>query len=173
MGNKNVRKLAGTAASVGGMALLGGLAAKAIQNWQNPPLSNKSDSSTSLTEINNKTCGTDDFKLTLIKAMVAAAKSDGHIDSIEQEKIFRQSENLALSSEEKAFLFDLISRPIEIEEICSNLKTVEQKAEIYLASKIVCQDLSLEESKHLANLAEGLELPKDLIKNLDQQASAG
>ena len=38
--------------------------------------------------------------------MIAAAKSDGHVDATEQANIFAQLDKLALSAEEKAFVLD-------------------------------------------------------------------
>lgn len=172
MGNKNVKKLAGTAASVGGMALLGGMAAKAFQNWQNQ--NSQSKESSLLTQDNTRS-DQDERELSIIKAMVAAAKADGHIDAAEQDRIFKQAQDYNLSSEEKALIFDLISKPSNISEICSSAKTIEHKAELYLASRLVCsagnsEQQNPEEQKYLASLAESLNLPSELVKKLDQQA---
>ena len=90
MNNKSSRKFAGTAAKYGGAAVLGGLAFKAYKTWQ---LNNYDQQSA--TDRFNK-AGTDDnkpyashdvapdYELKLIKAMIASAKADGHIDSDEQ-----------------------------------------------------------------------------------------
>lgn len=171
MGNKGVAKFAGTAASVGGMALLGGMAMKAFQNWQNQKSSHPTNSINPEVDQKFSSNPSDNFQLeiAIIKAMVGAAKADGHIDSTETAKIFKQAQDYALNSEEKALIFDLISRPISIEEISSSLKTIEHRAEVYLASKIACGADSAPEKQYLANLAEGLALPPDLVSQLDRQ----
>jgi uncharacterized membrane protein YebE (DUF533 family) len=174
IGNKGVKKLAGTAASVGGMALLGGLAVKAFQTWQQqskqPVIQGSSDSIPQSFLVN--TNGKDQLEMIMIKAMVAAAKSDGHLDGAEQEKIFKQAKDYDLTNEEKALMFDLISKPIGLQEICSSVSSIEHKAEVYLASKIVCGGDHPDERKYLAQLAEGLHLPQELVQQLDQQVAA-
>ena len=90
IGNKSARKMAKKAAGYGGAAVLGGLAYKAYQNWQQNSAAG-----------GGAPAGTGDFQqdsieppesqqpvseMTIIKAMIAAAKSDGHIDAQEQER---------------------------------------------------------------------------------------
>ena len=167
MTNKTARKIAGSAATVGGAALLGGLAYKAYKNWQynsvnaaaNEPHDFKPDDSLQ-----------PDFQLTLIKAMIAAAKADGHINEVEQQRIFRAIYQMDLSPETKGLVFDLLRRPIEIDEVAIGITNLEHKSEIYLASCLVLDPDHPSEQIHLAQLASALQLPDGLAAHLRLQA---
>jgi hypothetical protein len=47
-----------------------------------------------------------DFQLVLIKAMIAAAKADGHINNEEQQRIFNAVDTIQLSYEVKGLVFE-------------------------------------------------------------------
>jgi uncharacterized membrane protein YebE (DUF533 family) len=174
--SKSARKLAGTAATYGGAALLGGLAYKAFKNWQQnnsrqvashtgaQHLMLKNDSAFS-----NVTLSTE-FQLTLIKAMIAAAKTDGHIDELEQQRIYKAVEQMDLPMETKGVLFDLLRKPISIEELAKGVVNMEQRSELYLASCLVINPDHPAEQSYLDQLALALQLPKDLAQQLQWQA---
>lgn len=174
VGSKKGRKFAGKAATVGGAALIGGIAFKAYKNWQQnnqqsslqsttPPLHYSGDQATS-TEISQ------DFQLTLIKAMIAAAKSDGHIDEVEQKRIFDAVEQMSLSSEIKGLVFDLLRQPIYVEELAHGAQGMEQKSEVYLASCLTIDLDNPAEHSYLNKLASALGLPLDLAEQIKSQA---
>ena len=54
------------------------------------------------------------FELALVRAMVGAAKADGHIDAAEQRRLFAEVERLGLDAEAKAYVFDLLTRDVDI-----------------------------------------------------------
>ncbi len=177
MSNKSARKFAGKAAGYGGAALLGGLAYSAYKNWQqnsgqtgaafagqqNPAIPNKSDF------VSEDTLSPG-FQLTLVKAMIAAAKADGHIDSEEQARIFKAVEQMELTAEMKGLVFDLLRQPITVEELAGGLQGMEQKTELYLASCLVIDPDHPSEKAHLEQLAQALQLPPDLALQLQWQA---
>jgi uncharacterized membrane protein YebE (DUF533 family) len=167
LGNKPVRKFAGTAATYGGAALLGGLAYKAYKNWQHgrydqSPIYENSFSSPEIMS--------PDYQLTLIKAMIAAARANGQIDEIEQQRIFDAIHKMDLSTELKALLFDLLSQPITVSELALGAITLEQKTELYLVSCLIIDPDHPAERAHLAELAEVLNLPAGLVEQLHMQA---
>jgi len=167
LGNKSARKFTGTAATYGGAALVGGLAYKAYKNWQH----GKQDESP--IEENSFTSAeimSPDYQLMLIKAMIAAAKADGHIDAIEQQRIFDAIEKMDLPTELKALIFDLLSKPIAVSEIAQGAINIEQKTELYLVSCMVIDSDHPTERTHLAELAEALNLPNSLVEQLHMQA---
>ena len=177
MGNKSARKFAGKAAGYGGAALIGGLAYKAYQNWQqgnsqpgsaaagkhSPAIAHESDfvANTTLTA---------EFQLALVKAMIAAAKADGHIDATEQARIFTAIEQMQLTAETKGTVFDLLSQPIAINDLARDCRSLEQKTELYLASCLVIDPDHPAERMHLEQLAQALQLPPELAQQLQQQA---
>jgi uncharacterized membrane protein YebE (DUF533 family) len=173
VGNKKSRKFAGKAATVGGAALIGGIAFKAYKNWQQ---NNQQSSAQNLSQgsySNVETSNADisqEFQLTLIKAMIGAAKSDGHIDEEEQKRIFDAVEQMSLSSEMKGLVFDLLRQPIYVEELAHGAKNMDQKSEVYLAS---CLAIDLDNSAeyiYLNKLASALGLPLDLSEQIKLQA---
>jgi uncharacterized membrane protein YebE (DUF533 family) len=177
IGNKSARKFAGKAATYGGSALIGGLAYKAFQNWKQ----NSSDQTGMPTGSNSMTLPDEQafmsgevmqpaFELTLIKAMIAAAKADGHIDSNEQQRIFNAVGQMGLSSEMKGMVFDLLQQQITVEELANNIEKVEQKSELYLASCLAINSDHPSEQEHLDHLAAALELPQALTHELQWQA---
>jgi uncharacterized membrane protein YebE (DUF533 family) len=186
VGSKKGRKFAGKAATVGGAALIGGIAFKAYKNWQqnNQPLSDVNSgqitehipgqspapqfqyngNQVSAPEISQE------FQLTLIKAMIGAAKSDGHIDEIEQKRIFDALGKMSLSNEMKGLVFDLLRQPIYIEELAHNAQNMEQKSEVYLVSCLAIDLDNTCEHNYLDKLATALGLPLDLAEQIKSQA---
>jgi len=167
MGSKKARKYAGKAATIGGAAMLGGAAFKLYKNWQqnnaqqtpiSEPMPNTMASSS-----------TDDYQLTLIKAMIAAAKADGHIDQDEQSKIFDAVETMALPADQKGLIFDMLNKPVTVMDIARGLSNDEQKTEVYMVSCMVGDIDHPAERKHLDELAMVLSLPDDLKRNIEAQ----
>ena len=97
LGTGTGRAVTGSALKLGGLAAIGGLAYKAYQNYQ----AGKQPTVTTLPA--KPSCcrrprtrgfhparapqGEGEFALTLVRAMIAAAKADGHIDDAERRKI--------------------------------------------------------------------------------------
>ena len=167
IGNKSARKFAGTAATYGGAALLGGLAYKAYKNWQQ-----SKDHQTTIHENSFSSAETlsTDFQLTLLKAMIAAAQADGHIDAAEQQRIFNSMEQMELSTEMKAIMFDLLRQPISVNELADAAISIEQKTELYLVSCLIVDPNQAKDKAHLAELASALALPPGLTQQLELQA---
>lgn len=166
MTSKSARKVAGTAATFGGTALLGGLAYKAYRNWQSSqqeqmPVSENSFTSQDLLQA--------DFQLTLIKAMIGAARADGLIDATEHKRIFDTVFEMNLDSETKALVLDLVRQPVTIREIAAGAETVEQKTEVYLVSCMIIDIDHPGERDWLNNLAYALGLPPELAAQLEHQ----
>ena len=111
-----------------------------------------------------------DFQLILIKAMIGAAKSDGHIDAIEQKRIFDAVQQMSLSNEVKSLVFDLLRQPIYIEELAHGARNIEQKSEVYLASCLAIDLDTTLEHNYLSKLATALGLPLDLAEQIKSQA---
>src|SRR5690606_31563897 len=97
LGTGTGRQLTGTAVRLGGLAAIGGLAYKAYQNYKNggQPASAGTAGEPELlpppagTDFHPATApqGEGEFALTLVRAMIAAAKADGHIDDEERKRI--------------------------------------------------------------------------------------
>jgi uncharacterized membrane protein YebE (DUF533 family) len=179
MGSKGGKKLASGALQLGGAAVLGGLAYKAYQTWQ----ANKGAQSTvptgDLKDITPKAEGTpflpapqaarDDLSLSLLRAMIAAAKSDGHIDAEEQRRIFDKIDQLQLDTEAKAFVIDELRKPLDVDAVVKGAKSPEAAIEIYAASALAIDPDDPAEQAYLAMLASRLKLDPGLKLSVEQE----
>lgn len=181
LGSKKGRKVAATAASYGGMALVAGLAYKAYSNYkqekQPTPVQPSVQSETipqlpqnSAFQIENKG-GINSFGATLISAMIAAAKADGQIDGDELQTIFAKIEELGLDTEEKTFLFDQLKRPLDIDTLVAATTTQEQAVEVYVASLMAIEADTPAEQAYLSMLAARLNLEQDLVNHIHNTLS--
>jgi uncharacterized membrane protein YebE (DUF533 family) len=177
VGGKGMRRMAGGVLGYGGAAALGALALKAYQNYQQ----NKSPEPVTLTpeqfaqlspqslpDAQPAADGTP-FQLVLVRAMVGAAKADGHVDATEQQRLFSEVERLGLDAETKAYVFDLLAAPMDMASITNAVATPEQGAEIYLASRLAIDPDVPAERAYLDALAARLKLPAGLRSQLDAQ----
>jgi uncharacterized membrane protein YebE (DUF533 family) len=185
LGGKGMGKMAGGALKYGGAAALGALALKAYQNYQAKKQGAGSMAApVSLTPEQFAELSPDSlphaqpaadggpFQLVLIRAMVGAAKADGHVDAAEQQRLFGEVERMELDAEAKAFVFDLLHQPVDINAITSAVATPEQGAEVYLASRMAIDPDVPAERAYLDALASRLKLPAELRSQLDAQVAA-
>lgn len=112
------------------------------------------------------------LQITLIKAMIATANADGHIDKDEQANIFEAVNRLDLDPSDKALVFDTLQNPPSVSQIASMSNGLEQASEIYLASRLAIDPDNEDEHKYLTNLVMMLQLPDDLIAHLEDQLRA-
>jgi uncharacterized membrane protein YebE (DUF533 family) len=178
LGGKGLKKMAGGALGYGGAAVVGALALQAYQKYQQQ----KGAGTVSLTPEQFANLSPDalphaqpasdgsPFQLVLVRAMVGAAKADGHVDAEEQQRLFSEVERLGLDSEAKAFVFDLLSQPVDLASVTNAVATPEQGAEVYLASRMAINPDVPAERAYLDALAARLKLPAELRSQLERQA---
>jgi uncharacterized membrane protein YebE (DUF533 family) len=166
-----VRKLAGNALGYGGAAALGALALQAYQNYQQKQQGGGAAilddlDSTALPHTRPAADGSP-FELVLVRAMVGAAKADGHIDATEQKRLFAEVERLGLDADAKAYVFDLLTHDVDLDSIARAASTPEQGAEAYLAARLAIDADQPAERAYLDSLAARLKLPDELRATLD------
>jgi len=181
LGSKKMKKMGGNVLAYGGAAVLGGFAYKAWQNYQSnkqpaptsapveilPPPTDSPFNATITLAADGKP-----FALALVRATLAAAKADGHIDDTEQTSLFQRIENLGLDAEAKAFVFDELSRPTDLNAIAALPRGPEQAAEIWLVSRLAIDPDDVREKAYLSALSAKLNLPPQLLEHLESQADA-
>jgi uncharacterized membrane protein YebE (DUF533 family) len=181
LGNKKVRKMAGGVVGYGGAAALGALALKAYQNWQqgrpasSAPVATQGDLQIADQRFRPDAMpavGGEPFPLVLVRAMIGAAKADGHIDAEEHKQLFERVGQLGLDAEAKAYVFDALSKPVDLNTLAGAAQTEEQAAEIYLASRLAIDPDQPAEKSYLEALAHRLKLPAELVAHLDRQVEA-
>ena len=183
LGTKKGRKLGGKALKYGGMAAVGGLAYKAYSDWQagksvaqtppaDPVALPKPPADSGFDPDHDTGADGDDFRLVLMRAMISAANSDGHIDADEHRRIREQIETLGLGAAEKAALFDYFSTPADPVALARMARTDEQRAEIYMASALAIDPDTPEEQMYLDKLARELPIAQGLQGHLDLEVAA-
>ena len=182
LGGKTSKKMAQGAVKFGGTAALAGLAYKVYNDWQaskaaapvetaQPPMKDitpKPEGTPFLPSIPKQR---DEMSLSILRAMIAAAKADGHIDAVEQQKIFSRLDGMDLGMEEKAFVMDELRKPLDIDSVVAAAKTPELAIEIYAASFIAIDPDDPAEQAYLAMLASRLKLDPGLKHSIEIETS--
>jgi uncharacterized membrane protein YebE (DUF533 family) len=184
LGSKTGRKLGKSAVKLGSMAALGSLAWRAYNDWKanaeqpGAPQVGQQPASTALGRDPEGTAflpapksERDDLSLTLMRAMIAAAKADGHLDGEEQRRIFARIGELDLDSDDKAFLMDELRAPLDIDAVVRGATSPEVAAEIYTVSRLAIDPDHNAEKAYLTMLASRLNLADDLVTRIDAEVA--
>ena len=110
------------------------------------------------------------LSLGLLRAMIAAAKSDGHIDAAEQQKIFGKLDDLDLDTEAKAWVMDELRKPLNIDSVVDASTSPEVAVEIYAASFLAIDPDDPAEQAYLAMLASRLKLDPGLKTAIEDES---
>lgn len=184
LGNKKARKMGGKVLTYGGMAAAAGLAYKAYTHYRDDRQTSNAAASVDPVEAaaaplpdpafdpaqaRDATGG--DVRLLLLRAMIMAAKADGHIDAKEQETIRGEIDRLSLGAQEKGFLFDLMGQPADPLALARDARDEAQASEIYLVSLLAVDVDTPEERRYLERLGDALRLPDGLRQELTLQVA--
>jgi uncharacterized membrane protein YebE (DUF533 family) len=182
LGTKTGREFGGEALKLGGMAAVGALAYKAYRDWQagkEVPAAPPAQPSVPMLPAPSGTpfnpsseSGRQKLARHLLRAMIAAAKSDGHVDAQEQARIFAEMDKLPLAADDKAFVMDELRAKLDIDAVAGAADTPEEAAEIYIASLLAIDVDNAAERGYLAMLAARLKLDDALVAHLQQTAAA-
>jgi len=173
LGTQTGRGLAMSAAKIGALALIGGLAYKAYQNYQSGrPLITGAHPA----EVAPPGSGfepqalTNQSATTYIRAMIAAANADGRIDDSEKQRIFGALKQGGLEAEAEAFLKHELAMPASIDELAAAVASPEEAAQVYTAARIAIEPDTAGENAFLAALANRLGIDRDLATFIDNEA---
>jgi uncharacterized membrane protein YebE (DUF533 family) len=180
--SKEGRKLGKKTLKMGGVAAVGALAYAAYQRYsagqQSLPIESSSQpraplarevEGTAFLPPENDTAGRDALGLTLVRAMIAAARADGTLDAQESQAIFQRIQALGLNADDQALLVAEMGRPVDMDALVSRADSLEVAAEIYLASLLAIDPDTAAEKAYLTMLAARLNLPADLVNELHRQ----
>ena len=175
------RALAGTALKAGGLAAIAGLAYKAYQNYQKgeqpdasrpaepellPPPSDTSFHPSQAPQ------GEAEFALILVRAMIAAARADGHIDDTERGRIADRLKLAGIDREAEDWLVAELERPVDLDALVASARSDAQKVELYTASRLAIEPETRAERGYLDMLAGRLKLPDPLVDHVEATVSA-
>ncbi len=173
LGTSTGRGAALDTTKLGGLAMIGGLAYKAYQNYKAAnlvPVTREPTVEAPAESPFGKTADSDADKqtsLTLIKAMIATAASDGLIDSTERANIIGGLTQAGLDDLSAKFLEAEFNNPASIESLVAVSNSPEMAAQIYAAARISILADKPEEIAFLQNLAHGLKLDTNLVAHID------
>ncbi len=168
------RRITGSALKIGSLAAIGGIGWQAYQNWQAEQAQENQEvkdmaNKAKLIPINELDADAANKRSQiLLKAMVAAAKADGHVNNKEINVIEEQISKLGLSSEVAALLQDEIKKPLDVKEVAALAGNQAEASEIYLVSAVVTDKENSMEKAYLDELAQALKLPDALVLELQK-----
>lgn len=154
---------------LGSLAALGSIAYQAYQNYQKNQSTTTNQKDGNLSEAAfNTTQQSEDKSVIILRTMIAAAISDGEIDEKERALIAEEGGN---DPELKQWVEQEIANPITVAEIGRIVGNDTALAtQVYLAARIVCQELTRKEIVFLSQLATALNLDDALVEQLEKQA---
>lgn len=167
MGNKSARKMGGKALTYGGLAALGVLAYKAYGNWQ--ANQGKAPQTEPQTIDRIPALQVEQHSQAILKALVAAAKADGHVDERERQLIEGEFSKLNNDPALQQWLQTELNKPLDPVEVARAASTPEIAAEMYIASVIMVDEEHFMERAYLDELAKQLKLEPGLQAELEAQ----
>lgn len=170
------RKVTGSALKIGGLAAVAGLAYKAYQNYSKgaspdaaaqgepellpPPADTAFDPA-------RAPQGEAEFALVIARAMIAAARADGHIDEAERARIADRLHLSGIGEEAEAFLLAELEKPVDLDGMVAAAQTDAQKVELYTASRLAIDPQTRAERGYLDMVAGRLRLPDALVDHIE------
>lgn len=179
LGTRSGRRIGGSALKIGSMAALGMLALKTYRDWQaqqapaapaaaaGAPAGAQSPTPAALPPPQDEAHGR-----VLLKAMIAAAKSDGHLDDRERALVEAELRRSPADEGLRTWFEAELRRPLEPADVAAAAATPELAAEVYLTSLLVVDDTSTMERAYLDALARELRLDEGLKRQLEAKARA-
>lgn len=171
------RAVTGAALRVGGMAAVAGLAYKAYQNYKNgsepqeaakpgEPELLPSPAGTPF-DPGHAPQGEAEFALVIVRAMIAAARADGHITEEERARIADKLRLSGIGEEAEQFLIAELEQPVDLDALVAAAITEAQKVELYTASRLAIEPKTRAERGYLDMLAGRLGLPDPLMDHIE------
>ncbi|MFN0022969.1 MAG: tellurite resistance TerB family protein [Parvularculaceae bacterium] len=170
LGTKTGRSIAGSAARIGALALIGGLAYKAFQNYQTgKPLITGAAPAESAPQGSGfePAAVTNDAAQLYIRAMIAAAAADGRIDDAEQAKVIGGLKQAGLDAEAEEFLANALNNPVSPQDLAGAVSSPEEAIQVYTAARMVIEPDTRGEQQFLSSLATALGIDKKLAAHID------
>jgi len=167
LGTKLGRRISGKALKYGSLAALGTVAYKAFQSHQQSSGQEVADAGEQIGKLDGEAA--EKRSMTLLKAMVSAAKADGHIDEKERDAIQSQMKNLQLSEEAMYLIHAELEKGIDVAALAGEVDSKSAAAEVYLASRMVIDINDMRERAYLDELASALDLSEDLVEKLEAE----
>ncbi|GAB58056.1 tellurite resistance TerB family protein [Rheinheimera nanhaiensis] len=168
LGSKKGRKMGGKILTYGGLAALGVVAYKAYSNYQQQQSAAARGEPQTIDRLPAPQA--EQHSHAILRAIIAAAKADGHIDDRERELIDNEIARLTSDGSLQQWFDAELRKPLDPADIATSASTPEMAAEMYLASVLVVDEENFMERSYLTELARQLKLDPALKAELEQQA---
>jgi uncharacterized membrane protein YebE (DUF533 family) len=169
MGSRRMGSISSQGLKYGSLAALGMLAYRAYSDYQKQN-AGTAPSGTPRTIDRLSGAEADTHSHAILKALVAAAKADGHVDDRERQLIEEELGKLADDAKLHRWLQAELGKPLDPGEVASAASSPEIASEMYLVSLMMIDDENYMERAYLDELARKLKLAPALRANLERQA---
>jgi uncharacterized membrane protein YebE (DUF533 family) len=175
LGSRSGRRMGGKMVGYGGLAALGMLAYKAYGNWQAQQAQQGGAASPSATPVEPKTVDrlppeqAEEHSHGILKALVAAAKADDHVDDQERKMIEGELAQLTDDPDLQRWLEVELNKPLDPVDVAAAATSPEMASEMYLASVLMVDEEQFMERAYLDELARQLKLDAQLKAELESQ----
>ena len=186
LGSKKGRAVGGSLGKLGGLAVIGSLAWNAYQDWQAKQAqaapqpggqAQPAPRPASFGDVAEPPRGSplapegeeaeEELSRVFIRAMIAAAKADGHIDAAERQAIGGELQKLPLGDADRVFVEQEVAAPLDVERVARGAAgNTQLGTAIYAASLLAITVDTDAERAYLAELARKLALAPDLVRSL-------
>ncbi len=174
LGTEAGRALAGSVLKLGALALIGGLAYKAVQNYQagKPVLGGSAQGLVEAPEGSGfeARAVTNDAALLYIRAMIAAAAADGRMDNSEMQKIIGSLKQAGVDREAEEFLANELNSPATTSQLARGVHGDAEAVQVFTAARIAIDLDTDQELDFLVQLADDLGLDRQLVAHIDATA---
>jgi len=187
LGTSSGRKLTGSALKIGSLAAVGGIAYKTWQNLQAKEAKaaeavqkhrdvqqaeivakiEVSEAPKALSIDKLEGDAAEERSQILVKAMIAAAKSDGKMTDDETANMNQQIQKLGLGEGIEDILKAGMVTPLSAKSVARMADDQETAAEIYLVSILVTDTENAQEKSYMNALAKALALPAEVVQELE------
>ncbi|MCW5636024.1 MAG: tellurite resistance TerB family protein [Rubrivivax sp.] len=173
LGSRRGRSLGGSVLKVGSVAAIGALAWKAYQDYQASQAGPGASPAGAAPRFEALPAPQlEQHSQVILKAMIAAARSDGHMDEREHELVRAELARVQADAETHRWVEAELKRPVDPAEVAAAATTPEMAAEVYLATLLVVDETTTMERAYLDELARRLNLAPGLKSELESRAAA-
>ncbi|MCJ2090813.1 tellurite resistance TerB family protein [Methylobacterium sp. E-005] len=150
-------------AALGGLALIGGLAFRALRGTEPPAPAKGGPDFTVVAE--------DEARL-MLRAMVAATSADGLVDAAERQRLQAAVSEAGLDADGQSWLERELESPADVDELAERVASPDAAARIYAAARLAIEPDTLQERQFLKMLAEAMDLPADATGRIERDVAA-
>ncbi len=174
LGTQTGRSVAVSAAKLGALALIGGLAYRAYQNYSEgrPVISDRNFVPAEAPSGSGfePAATTNERAALYIRAMIGAAAADGRIETSEQQKILGSLNQVGLGADAEEFLASELNSPATAQSLAEAVSDEQEAVQVYTAARIAIDPDTRGEQVFLAELASQLGIDDNLRAHIDVAA---